>query len=233
MMLIAVSPSGHTELDQSIRSDYLEALIRAGAMPVVMPLTENKEVIHAILDKADGVLMSGGVDVHPRYFGEEVLPCCGTISEKRDAVEEIMLRYAIEKDMPMLCICRGMQYLNIILGGTLYQDIPEQYSKELLHSRSDTPADPVHDAAITPGTLLHSIVDCDVLPINSRHHQAVKKLAPGAVLNAVAPDGTVEGFEVPSKRFMLATQWHPESLSDRYEKHQHIFNAFIKACESK
>ena len=231
MKLIAVTPSGMTELDQTVHHDYLEAIIRAGAVPMVLPLVTDETVLTAALSMADGVLVTGGVDVHPRYYNEEVLPCCGTIIEKRDEMEEIVLRYALEKDMPLLCICRGMQFINCILGGSLYQDIPQQYSRELCHSRSDTPNDPVHNAAVKKGTLLHTIVGTETLPVNSRHHQAVKAVGKCCIVNAKAPDGTVEGIEVPGKRFALAVQWHPESLSDRHKKHQAIFDAFIRACD--
>ena len=233
MLLIGMTPSGMTEMDLTIHHDYMEAVLRAGALPVMLPLTQDAQVLHAALNAVDGVVVTGGVDVHPRMYGEEVLPCCGTIIEARDAMETIVVQYALEKDLPLLCICRGMQLCNCVLGGSLYQDIPTQYGKDLLHSRSDTPNDPVHEASVYEGTLLHSIVHTDTMHINSRHHQAVKKLAPGAVLCATAPDGLVEAFEIPGKTFALAVQWHPESLSDRYPDAQLIFNAFTKACAER
>ena len=231
MLLIGVTPSGRTELNQQVHHDYLEAVMRAGALPLVFPMTSDEKILTAALNLVDGLLVTGGVDIHPKYFGEEILPCCGTICKERDEMEAFVLRYALDKDMPILCICRGMQFINCVEGGALYQDIPEQYSKELVHSRSDTPNDPVHAASIKENTLLHKIVGKTTLEINSRHHQAVSTPAPNCVVNAVAPDGTVEGIEFPEKGFTLAVQWHPESLSDRYEDHQKIFDAFVRYCE--
>lgn len=233
MLLIGVTPSGMTELDLTCHHDYLEAVIRAGAMPMVLPLTTDEETLSKALDMVDGVLVSGGADIHPRYFNEEILPCCGTILPKRDEMEAYVLKEAVRRNMPMLCICRGMQFINCVLEGSLYQDIPAQYETDMCHSRSDTPNDPVHDVNVVKGTILHSIVKTEVLPVNSRHHQAVKAVSPHCTVSAVSTDGLVEGIEVNGMDFGVAVQWHPESLSDRHEKHQLIFNAFVKACENR
>lgn len=230
MLLIGMTPSGTTELDLTIHHDYLEAIMRAGALPLVLPLTTDEHMLTAALQAVDGVVVTGGADVNPCMYGEEKMPCCGKIIDKRDEMESFVVRYALEHNMPMLCICRGMQLCNCVLGGSLYQDIPTQYETTLVHSRSDDPNNPVHEAAVMENTLLHHIVNASSIAINSRHHQAVKKLAPGATLCATSPDGLVEAFEIPGKKFALAVQWHPESLSDRHADAQNIFNAFVQTC---
>ena len=110
MLLIGVTPSGRTELNQQVHHDYLEAVMRAGALPLVFPMTSDEKILTAALNLVDGLLVTGGVDIHPKYFGEEILPCCGTICKERDEMEAFVLRYALDKDMPILCICRGMQF---------------------------------------------------------------------------------------------------------------------------
>ncbi len=138
----------------------------------------------------------------------------------RDAMEIPLCREALTRRMPILAICRGMQILSCVLGGKLYQDLVSQYGTQLSHPRYDVAGDPVHEVEVKQDTLLSSIVGTNHLDVNSRHHQGVKTLGKNLRISATAPDGLIEGIELPDHPFVLGVQWHPESLSDRYPDHQ-------------
>ena len=216
----------------TLNQDYVEAVLRAGGTPVLFPMTEDPAGIAALLDRVDGLLLSGGGDIVPARYGEEKLPCCGECSEIRDAMEYPACLEALRRRMPVLAICRGLQVLSCVLGGTLYQDLAEQFGSALAHPQYDTPRDPVHQVDVRAGTLLSSVVGEGALPVNSRHHQGIRELGKGLRISAVSPDGLIEGIEMPDLPFVLGVQWHPESLSDRYPLHQKIFDAFAEACGS-
>ena len=230
MILVGMVPSGTDGRKNTINQDYLEAVLRAGCTPVLFPVTAERNQICRLLDLVDGLLLTGGGDVDPALYGETKQPFCGEVSACRDAMEFPLCSEALEHRMPILAICRGIQVLSCVLGGTLYQDLAEQHGNELCHPRYDVPGDPVHPVEVRPGTLLASITGSGSLDVNSRHHQAVRQPGKGLRINAVAPDGVIEGAELPDHPFVLGVQWHPESLSDRYPKHQKLFDAFAKAC---
>ena len=231
MKMIGVTPAlSDTPGRLIINEDYLHAVIRAGGLPVLLPLTDNEAQMEEALRRVDGLLLSGGADVGPEYYGEETLPYCGETSPRRDQMEFFLCKKALEMDLPILAICRGHQVLNCTLGGTLYQDIATQYSEELKHPRYEVPRDQVHEVMVEKDTKLHQITGLSTLKVNSRHHQAVKEAGRGAIVSARATDGLIEGIEVPSKKFVVSIQWHPESLSDYAPDAQALFNAFVAAC---
>ena len=230
MTLIGIVPSGVEEKKITINQDYVEAVLRAGGTPVLFPVTADREQQDRLLDQVDGLLLTGGGDIDPREYGESKQPCCGDCSSCRDAMELPLCREALTRRIPILAICRGMQVLSGVLGGNLYQDLASQFGTALNHPRYDTPGDPVHEVEVKPDTLLSSIVGAGTLRVNSRHHQGVKTLGKNLRINATAPDGLVEGIELPDHPFVLGVEWHPESLSDRYPEHQRLFDAFIHAC---
>lgn len=232
MRLIGITPSLDEKGRIIVNGDYMEAVLRAGGLPVALPVTEDENAMREMLDRVDGLLLSGGADVGPDMYGEETLPCCGETEPRRDRFEFPLCRLALEKDMPILAICRGHQVLSTALGGDMYQDIGEQFSKQLKHPQYDTPRDKVHSVRVEEGTLLYAIVGSRQLEVNSRHHQAVKTPGKGLKVNAWGSDGLIEGVELPGKKFALGVQWHPESLSDRYPEAQALFNAFVEACEA-
>ena len=199
----------------------MEAVLRAGGTPVLFPVTDDREQLSALLDRVDGLLLTGGPDVDPAEYGEKRKPCCGDCSACRDAMELPLCREAL---------ARGMQILSCVLGGNLYQDLAAQFGTQLRHPRYDVAGDPVHEVEVRPDTLLSSIVGAGPLCVNSRHHQGVRMLGKNLRVNATAPDGLIEGIELPDHPFVLGVQWHPESLSDRYPDHQRLFDAFIRAC---
>lgn len=229
MPVIAVTPFWDDEKGRiGINNDYLVAIIRAGGSPVLMPLTDNERVVRDILQKADGLLLSGGADVSPSLYKEEKLPCCGENAPARDVLESWCIHYAMQRRLPILGICRGMQILNCVMGGSLYQDIALQYKPDLKHPCYDTPRDCVHIVDIAENTRLRSIMNLEAVPVNSRHHQAVKKLGRNLKVSATAPDGAVEAMEFIDDYPMLCVQWHPESLEDRFLPQRTIFNWLVK-----
>ena len=230
MVLIGVTPSLTEKGNMTLNQDYVDAVFRAGAAPVLLPLTEDEHVMGEMLRRVDGLLLTGGGDVGPDMYGEEKLPCCGETAPARDRFEFPLCRLALERDMPIFAICRGHQVLSCALGGTLYQDVAEQFGPELTHPQYDIPRDKVHDMTVEEGSLLHRITGLTRFAVNSRHHQAIKTPGAGLKIIAHAPDGLIEGIELPGKRFVLGVQWHPEALSDRYSEAQALFNAFVGAC---
>ncbi|MDO5328485.1 MAG: gamma-glutamyl-gamma-aminobutyrate hydrolase family protein [Clostridia bacterium] len=230
MRLIGITPTLTDKGNITIGQDYIDAVIRAGALPVLLPLTKNKTLMEEMLGHIDGLLLTGGDDVGPQMYGEEKLPCCGETAPRRDEMEFPLCRMALDRDMPILAICRGHQVLSCTLGGNMFQDIATQFSADLRHPRSDMPRDKVHKVLVEKGTLLHAITGQTELEVNSRHHQAVKMPGQGMTVCARATDGLIEAAELSGRKFVLGVQWHPESLSDRYPEAQALFNAFAEAC---
>ena len=231
MVVIGITPSLDGQGMMYVNRDYIQSVLRAGAAPAVLPLTEDEHVQIALLTRLDGLLLSGGPDVDPVLYGEEKLPCCGEILAIRDAMELSLFRKALMAGLPVLGICRGLQVMNVALGGTLYQDIATQLPGAIKHPRHDTPRDKVHEVTVTEHSGLHRITGLTQFGVNSRHHQGVKRLANGLAATAYSEDGLIEAFEYPAEKFVMAVQWHPESLSDRYPEAQAIFNAFAEACK--
>ncbi|MBQ9264780.1 MAG: gamma-glutamyl-gamma-aminobutyrate hydrolase family protein [Clostridia bacterium] len=230
MRMIGVTPSQDEKGRIFINHDYLDAVARSGALPVLLPLTDDAKLLDEMLKRVDALLLSGGADVGPDVYGEENLPLCGETAPVRDRMEVYLCKAALEKDMPILAICRGHQILNCALGGTLYQDIRAQYGEQLRHPCYEAPRDQVHTVTVAEGTLLRRVTGMESMQVNSRHHQAVKDLGQGLAVNARATDGLIEGIELPGKKFVLGVQWHPESLSDYREEAQKLFNALAEAC---
>lgn len=209
---------------------YMQALENAGALPVMLPMSSDEQVIKKIMSSVDGILFSGGHDLNPALYGEEIIPQCGKYIAPRDASEKKLMEYAIVADMPMLCICRGFQLMNTVLGGTLYQDIPTQLVSDIVH-RQDKPYDkPVHSVIITEGTPLHDLLQTDRLEVNSRHHQGIKDLSPILGIMAEAPDGLPEAVYISGSNFAWGIQWHPEHMHSVSEESRKIFDAFTVAC---
>lgn len=232
MNIIGITPSQNAETGRiTISQSFLDAVRRAGALPVLFPLYAGDPALwDAMLAHVDGLLLSGGGDIDPRLFGEEMLPQSGRPSPLRDEEEFYLCRRAVEMDMPVLGVCRGVQVLNCALGGTLYQDIEAQFGKALKHPRYEVPKDQVHEVSLQKDSLIHQITGLDTIKVNSRHHQAVKTVGRGLKVTAHAPDGLIEGVELPGKKFVVGVQWHPESLSNYVPDAQALIDAFVKAC---
>lgn len=212
-----------------LADDYVRAVHLAGGIPVLIPVLDDQPLMDELLENLDGLLISGGCDVNPQLYGERI-HSCGTLDPERDRMEMELARKALELDKPLLAICRGCQILNVTLGGTLYQDLPSEncFEKHFLLVGPCRMA--THEVQIQKNSLLSQILTSDnILPVNSFHHSAVHKLADSFVVNAISPDGIIESYSLPDKKFVLAVQWHPEMMADS-PKNQEIFHAFIDAC---
>jgi putative glutamine amidotransferase len=191
--------------------DYIESVKRAGGEPLVLDLRE--EPAHS-LERIDGLVLTGGLDVDPVLYGEAAHPTTAA-DPRRDEFEIPLSRAAVARDLPLFAICRGVQVLNVGAGGTLVQDIPSSVRTDLSHA-IDVPKDHLaHAVRVTPGTRLSALLGAaplDPCPVNSRHHQAVGTVAPSFVVSAVADDGVVEAIERPASTFCIGVQWHPENF---------------------
>lgn len=222
----AYTKDGKLELN----SNYLDAVIYNGGVPVILPYTEDEAVLEELIATCDGFLFSGGGDIDPAYYGEEVLPECGAIDPARDVPEMALLRRVLATDKPILAICRGCQLVNIALGGTLWQDIPSQLGTNVEH-RILPGTELAHDAKILKATPLYEVIGYEDIMINTIHHQAVKELGKGLCPMVLAPDGIIEGYYLDDKRYIRAYQWHPERIYPICKESAPIFADFIKACK--
>jgi putative glutamine amidotransferase len=191
------------------KPDYIASLEQAGA--VVKVLDPQVDILPAALEACDGVLLSGGSDVDPRAYGEDPHPTV-ELDHARDDYELALAKLAIDRDMPLLAICRGVQVLNVAAGGTLIQDLPSQHPSSTPHSVTESRDAIAHDVSIADGTCLSMLLGHPSMAVNSRHHQSVKDAAPGFVVSAVSPDGVVEAIERPASTFCVGVQWHPENF---------------------
>jgi putative glutamine amidotransferase len=210
---------------------YLEAIGRAGALAVVVPPMPGP-AIPALLDRVDGICLSGGPDLHPDAYGADAHPELGPTEPRLDAFELALARAADERDMPILAICRGMQVLNVARGGTLHQHIPDVVGDTITHRQPGAPGDPVHGVTVAAGSRLHGILGHRTVQVNSFHHQAVDVLGERLTVTAHADDGTVEAFESAGSRFVVGVQWHAECLVD-HDEQAALFTALVDACAER
>jgi putative glutamine amidotransferase len=214
--------------------DYLASVERSGARARVLEVSESPR---AVIEKVDGVLLTGGGDVDPVFYGQERHPTVDDAEPGRDEFEIDLARRAMEADLPVLAICRGSQVLNVAAGGTLVQDIPSSVNTDLTHSLQMPKDSVAHDIHIVSDTRLHaalgSAVDASCgCRVNSRHHQSVGTLGRSLVASATAPDGVIEGIEAPEARFCLGVQWHPENFW-RTGEFRPLFDAFVAAARER
>lgn len=212
---------------------YLDGIAAAGGIPVVLPLTEDEQVLGQLANDVDGFLMTGGQDVSPALYGEERLDSCGETLPVRDGMESRIFQLCLERDVPVLGICRGIQLMNVLLGGTLYQDLPSQHPTETEHHMSPPYDRPVHQVEICKGTPLFDLIQTERMDVNSYHHQAVRDKAPALQTMAVSEDGLIEAVCLPERPFVWAVQWHPELSWRTDEKSRRIFEAFVGRCASE
>lgn len=218
-----------------MNSRYFMAAAEAGAVPVMIPLfVEDHDVLRALYERMDGVLLAGGVDMHPITYGEAPHPRLGRTDQARDIVELALAKWSIADRKPILGLCRGSQVLNVALGGTLWQDIEAQVPTAIKHDCFPTEGYArdflAHEVNIVPGSRLHAAFEAPAVPVNSMHHQAVKELAPSLLVSAQAPDGMVEAIESGTDHFLVGVQWHPEIFEDRDERTRRLFRDFVAAA---
>ena len=198
--------------DCTLAKAYWASILEAGGIPVIIPPFDNTEAVTQLLDSIDGLLLSGGADIDPVFLDEEPLDCI-SVNPERDIPEMLLVRLAVNRHVPILGICRGIQLLTAALGGRLYQDIQTQHgTQSLQHSQSGARHERSHTVTVEKGSLLHSILGEDILEVNSFHHQAVKRVPEGFKAVATAPDGIIEAMESIRFRPILGVQWHPECM---------------------
>jgi putative glutamine amidotransferase len=213
---------------------YLAAVERAGAIPIVLPATRERSSVRRLLGVLNGLILSGGnFDIHPRYYGERPMKELGEIKAARTEFELEITHAALQRDLPVLGICGGAQAINVASGGSLYQDITTQLSQAGADEHSSKNPNGGHPIRVEHGTRLFAILKRSILKVNTSHHQAVKRLGRGLIVNAVADDGVIEGIESTEHTFVMGVQWHPEVLAPR-QQHQHrIFSSFVAICKKR
>lgn len=217
---------------------YMEGILGAGGFPIMLPLTNESDNLDAIVDEYDGFLYPGGQDVSPALYGAAPSAQCGEISPKLDEMSQSLFTRIIQSGKPVLGICRGIQIINVMLGGTLYQDLPSEHPSEVEHHMTPPYDRVVHEVDIVKDSPLYELLGQERIGVNSYHHQAVKELSERLKVMAVSEDGLVEAVWMPDQNFVWAFQWHPELSFQRDENSKKIFRAFVDAagdhlCNSK
>lgn len=212
----------------ALRENYLTSVEQAGALPLPLPHFPGRT--EEYLSMIDGLIITGGAfDIPPSMYGAGTQHETVTLKENRTKFEWAVTRGAIERNMPVLGICGGEQLLNVVLGGTLIQHIPDEIKSDIAHEQPNPRTEPGHSVNIKPGTLLHKILGTETIEVNSAHHQAVAKPGEGVIIVCHSPDGVIEGIEYPAHPFCLGVQWHPEYHVTPADTK--IFDAFVAACE--
>ena len=208
---------------------YMDGLLSAGALPVILPFSTENSDLERIFEICDGFLFTGGQDVSPALYNEIPIDGINCICEKRDILEIEIFRRAFALDKPILGICRGIQLINVAMGGTLYQDLHLQYPSDIIHRQSPPYDIPSHTVTIEERCPLFNCLGINSADVNSSHHQAIKNLAPGLKAMAYSADGIIEAVYSPDRTFLWAVQWHPERLYNKDENNKKIFNAFVRS----
>jgi len=241
--LILISPSTQrkgvefSDTSISLSNRYTQAVVAAGGIPLIAPCTDSKELITELVRRSDGVLLTGGDDVQPEIYApdlpQDLAKKVGDVEPERDVLELQLIDEVFRQKKPLLAICRGCQILNVALGGDLIVDIPTQISGALNHRRMDAKGDKVHEVALTPDSLLAKVTGEQNLGVNSTHHQAVGRVAKPLRATARSSDGIIEALELKTPGllpYLLAVQFHPERLVDRYKEFLQIFRSFVWSC---
>ena len=225
--------NGHTPYRSIVNLAYVQAIFKAGGLPVVLPIGIKTEDFENLASGLDGILFTGGGDLNPALFGEKMRYEVGGIDNSRDEMEIALVKYVIRQQMPFLAICRGIEVLNVALGGTLYTHIADQLPDALHHPcYPDLPRNLIaHYVAVEKDSRLLEIFGSQTVGVNSLHHQGVKDVAPGLKVSACASDKLVEAVELPDFPFGIGVQWHPEELPESLPM-QNLFKAFVKAAEN-
>lgn len=212
-----------------IRENYMESVLRAGGVPVLLPEIADEETAEALLDSIDGLLLAGGVDILPARYGEQTLPACGEVDEKRDVFELLITPMAIARRMPVFGICRGIQTLAVVLGGTLIQDIESQRGiPAIVHQQKPPYNAATHEVRFVSGGLLERIVGSASMPVNSMHHQAIKDAGEHLRIEGMAEDGIIEAVSYIEDERVFGVQFHPEYLSAESEQAAKLFRYFVE-----
>jgi putative glutamine amidotransferase len=220
---------------QYLSRHYADAVQAAGGTPVILPLLEDPGSLRPMVDRLDGVLLTGSAsDVDPARYGAPRKPECGPVQPLRDTTDFFLLEAAFGRKIPVMAICFGLQSLNVFLGGSLLQDIPSAMRTEIRHSNPRSRGRPSHPVEIEPSSILAPLSTSLRPMVNSTHHQAVDRIADGLRVIARAPDGIVEAMTgVDSESWILAVQWHPEKSASFDEFSKNIFNLYVARCRAE
>ncbi len=216
-----------------IAEHYMNGIFEGGGLPVMLPFVKSKNDIKALVKKFDGFLFTGGQDINPSLYGQPLYDCSDEISPKRDELELNLFKAILKENKPVLGICRGMQLINVALGGTLKQDIlgAKEVGMTLQHLQK-TPYDtPVHEVSIKKDTLIHKILGKEKILVNSAHHQGIERLGKGLLSIATSVDELIEAIEIKGLDFGIAVQWHPEQLLKTDPNARKLFVAFVNASK--
>ncbi len=233
--MVGITPDAARFVDRPSRYElncaYSDAVLLAQGLPLVLPYSESAQVVEAYLEEIDGLLLTGGAfDIDPAEYGELRREGCGPAKPERTAFEKALLAGALERGLPVLGVCGGMQLINVWFGGSLYQDIPREVSDPIVHEQKTDKREPSHPVSIRRGTRLGRAAGEGQLMVNSTHHQAVRHLGENLIDSAHSEDGLIEAVESTQHRFVLGVQWHPELLLLSAPLNLGIYRAFVKAC---
>lgn len=212
---------------------YVQAVLVAGGLPVMLPLALSQEDLRDLLPRLDGILIPGGGDIEPStYGGNDYDPTVRDVDKVRDAFEVTLIHHALQEGKPLLAICRGLQIFNVALGGSLWEDVHSQMPGAIRHDYFDNDHrdNLVHDVQIAGGSLLHDVLGAEAIRVNSLHHQGIRKLASDLRAVATAPDSLVEAVEVPDHPFAIGVQWHPEQLLSAEPRMNRLFQRFVNVA---
>ena len=212
-----------------VNAAYVRALLAGGGVPLILSPLMGASLAGSALDGCDGLLLSGGEDIHPSWYGVQPSPLLSPPSQERDLFELALFAVARQRELPILGICRGIQLINVALGGTLFQDLPSERPGAVDHSPTGARDTRSHAVRIQPGSRAAAALDAATVTVNSVHHQAIKELAPGLVASGWTNDGLIEVAESgPGASWILAVQWHPEEMQgDRLAPEQGLFSALV------
>lgn len=235
--LVAVSTSGYVREKTGVANHllpqtYTRALLAAGVMPVLVPSTVDTASLRSLYERVDGIVVSGGGDVSPRFSGLDSCELVYGVEDVRDETEINLIRWAHEDDKPLLGICRGLQVMNVTFGGTLIMDIPTEIGTSITHSMGAHASQRkllLHSVEIQSDSKVNPSLGTGNVEVNSIHHQAIKTLGEGVHPFAYAPDGVIEGIEIPDARFFVGVQWHPEELVEFHPQMRALFQQFAEA----
>ncbi len=228
--IIGILASVNDERKTNLVYSYVKAVVMAGGIPVILPNNNMETAMQDHLQICGGFLFTGGGDVEPSLYGAEKSPACGPIQPLRDEFDFTMLKGALRTGKPILGICRGIQVINVALGGTLYQDLPTERPSAIRHQQIEGYSEPSHGVSVVENSVLHRLTGAARLQVNSFHHQAIHRLADGLEAVATADDGVIEAVTAPDFPYLRGYQWHPERLVENDPLSLRLFEDFIHAC---
>ena len=231
--IIGILGAVDDEVVTTLQNTYTKAIEESGGAPLLLPYVEKDESIEAFVDICDGFLFTGGADVDPHRYGEEVKPTCHAVQKYRDDIEFRAFKKIYETKRPIMAICRGAQLVNAALGGTLHQDIPTEIIPCIPHRQTEPKDSHSHEVNVIDGTPLKILANSNRVRINSFHHQALKTLGDGITVMATADDGVIEAVYSTKHPYLRAYQWHPERLLEADELNRAVFGDFIDACKKQ